>query len=179
MDKKLKNSEDFITQLTGKKTGFTTPKDYFNTLEDEIITANKTHQFERETGFVAPEKYFENFEEQIFSKLSTSKKEVKVISLQQQLLKLIPYAAAAVLILFIGLNALSFDFDNTKNTLKLSDTEIENWFNTTTLDTEDMAVVLQDLILEENSFSMTNLKDESIEDYILSKDETYLYNEIY
>lgn len=179
MNKKIKNNTDFITNITGKKTGFTAPKGYFDSLEDEIFAKKISQNFSKTSGFKTSEKYFENFENQILTKFDLPSKKTKVIAFKEIVLQVIPYAAAAIIILFIGFNSLSFEIDTTTNLNKISETEIENWFNDTNFDTDDISVILKDVLLEENSFSLTSLKDKNIEDYILSKDDAYLYTEIY
>ena len=47
-----------------------------------------------------------------------------------------------------------------------------------TLNNNDIASILEEDILEENEFYFTDIKDESIEDYMNSIDNTSLLNEI-
>jgi hypothetical protein len=91
---------------------------------------------------------------------------------------MIPYAAAASIVLFISLNSFVFTTDEELTINSLTDTEIEYWLDSNTLNTNDISIVLEDELLKENDFYFTTIKDETIEDYINSIDSTTLLNEI-
>ena len=83
MDKELKNKIDFINQQTGKKTGFSTPENYFEEMEDNFFYFNNNFlNLPRKDVFKTPSNYFSTVENDILTKLNIkTKKEVKVISL--------------------------------------------------------------------------------------------------
>ena len=81
-------------------------------------------------------------------------------------------------ILFIGLNAFVFNSDNELTVDAISDNDIEYWLNENTAHTNDIATFFEDDILQENTFSFTEIKDENIEDYINSIDNSYFFNEL-
>jgi len=63
-----------------KETGFKAPKDYFDNLEDSILSEIKLKESSSDTGFKTPKDYFETLEDRIIEKTS-EKKTPKVISL--------------------------------------------------------------------------------------------------
>ncbi len=178
MENEIKNSIAFINKKTGKKSGFSAPSNYFDNLEEEIAIKIAQDSFEKESAFKVPETYFSSLEDNILAQVSTKKKETKVINFRNRFLKLIPYATAASIVLFIGLNSFVFNSNEQLTLDALSDNDIEYWLDTNTLNTNDIAEILEDEILDENEFSFTEIKDESIEDYINSIDNTSLLNEL-
>ena len=178
MENKIKNSEEYSNSILGKKNSFSLPKNYFDTIEDAIDTKLAEENLTKENGFTTPDNYFKDLEDNILSKVSEPKKEAKVISFKERILKIIPIAAAASIILFIGLN--SFEFNKTEELTidSLSDDDMEFWLNSATIHTNDIAIVLENDLLEESDFYFSSLEDENIEDYINSIDNTSFLNEI-
>ena len=177
MNTEIKNSENYISKKTGKDTGFSTPTDYFTTLEDALFTKLAEENLSKENGFKVPENYFNNLENQILEKVTAPIKETKIISFKDKVLKIIPFAAAASLLLFIGLNSFVFNTDEELTIDSLSDADLDYWLDSNTLNTNDIAFVLEDDILEVGDFYFSTIKDETIEDYINSIDNTALINE--
>lgn len=180
MENEIKHSEAFISNKIGKKPGFTTPSNYFNNLEDDISIKISEENFIKKNSFKVPDTYFSTIEDNILAKVSSeAKKETKVISLKNRFLKIIPFAAAASIALFIGLNSYVFKSDNTNNNLKaLTDEDFEQWLDISTIHTDDIVEILPEDILEINEFSFALIEDESIEDYINSIDNTSILNEL-
>ena len=178
MDNEIKNSLDYINKKTGKKTGFSAPSNYFDNLEDVISVKILEDNFAKETAFKVPDTYFNNLENSILAKVSSKEKETKVISFKESVFKIIPFAAAASILLFIGLNSFVFDTNEEFTLDALSDNDIEYWLDDSSLNTNDIALILEDEIINENEFSFADIKDESIEDYINSIDNTSLLNEL-
>ena len=106
MNKTTKNSIDYINKKTGKKTGFSTPDNYFNKVDESIISIIKpTYLPKRSNTFSTPDNYFTTVENDIFEKLNIEKtKEVKVISLRKKLLQLVPFIAAASVLLAFAIS---------------------------------------------------------------------------
>ncbi|WP_339658794.1 hypothetical protein [uncultured Polaribacter sp.] len=177
MKTEIKNSVNYISKKTGKNTGFSTPTDYFNTLEDVISTKLIEENLSKENSFKVPDNYFSNLENKILENVTPPIKETKIISLKNNILKLIPFAAAASLLLFIGLNSFVFNTDEEITIDSLSDADLDYWLDSNTLNTNDIAFVLEDDILEVGDFYFSTIKDETIEDYINSIDNTALINE--
>jgi hypothetical protein len=207
MENKIKNSEEYLNSILGKKSGFSIPKNYFNTTEDAIeaklvgekFTKEKgftipenyfntiensfetklsEEKFTKEKGFTIPDSYFKELENDILAKVSPTKKETKVISFKERILKFIPIAAAASVILFIGLNSFVFNKTEELTLDSLSDVDIEYWLDSNTIDTLDITIALEDDILEDDDFYFATLEDENIEDYINSIDNTSIFEEL-
>ncbi|KGL63993.1 hypothetical protein [Polaribacter sp. Hel1_85] len=178
MENNIKNSEAYLNSVLGKESGFSIPKNYFNTTEDAIEAKIAEENFTKNKGFKVPDSYFKELENDILAKVTTTKKETKVISLKERILKAIPIAAAASVILFIGLNSFIFNKTEELTLDSLSDNEIENWLDTNILNTNDIALILNEDIFDENDFYFATLEDENIEDYINSIDNTSILNEL-
>ncbi|MFY9241447.1 MAG: hypothetical protein WAO74_00315 [Polaribacter sp.] len=177
MENDLKNSEEFINRKTGKKTGFSAPTDYFTNLEETITTKIVAENFSNKIAFNVPNNYFKNLEDVVLEKVTSKEKVTKIISLKERVLKMIPYAAAASIVLFLGLNSYVFDAKEILTLDSLSDNDIEYWLESSTINTNDVVLILQEDILEDHAFSFYEIKDETIEDYINSIDNTSLLNE--
>ncbi|WP_405606032.1 hypothetical protein [Polaribacter sp. Asnod1-A03] len=179
MENKIKNSEEYLNSILGKKSGFSVPKNYFDSIEDIIDIRIAEENLSKENGFNVPDAYFKNLEDNILAKVTvTTEKETKVVSLKTKLFKIIPFAAAASIILFIGLNSFIFNQTEELNLDSLSENDIENWLDFNPMNTNDIALVLQEDILNENDFSFSSIEDETIEDYITSIDNSSLFDEL-
>ena len=177
MNTKNKYSLEHIKNLTQSKSGFSTPENYFDSVEDSVFTNITTQSFSKENAFTEPKNYFNNFEDSLFTKIDFPKKEIKVISLKSKLLQIIPAAAAASVLLFIGLNY--FSFSETTSFESISSEELENWLdegyinNTVTLEFVDEDFNNSNLLEEDSS-----IDDEDILDYLNTIDNTTLLSEI-
>ena len=178
MENIIKNSEAYLDSVLGKETGFSIPNNYFASTEEKISTKLSEESFTKEPGFTMPDAYFKDLENDILAKVSPTKEETKVISLKEKFFKIIPIAAAASVILFIGLNSFVFNNDKELNLDSLSDDDIEFWLDSNTLNNNDIAAVLEDDILDESDFYFSSLEDKNIEDYINSIDNSSFLNEI-
>jgi hypothetical protein len=178
MESELKNSEYYVNQKAGNKAGFSTPATYFDSLEKEIAAKISEEKFKKETAFKVPENYFNNIETSVLTKVLSTEKKTKVISFKARILKIAPLVAAASIILFIGINSFIFNTEEALTLDSLSNNDFEYWLEANTLNTNDITSILGDDILDENEFYFTNLKDESIEEYINSLDNNALWNEI-
>ncbi len=178
MENELKNSVQYINNKVGKKTGFSAPTNYFDNLQDSIQAKIAEESFSKKSAFKVPENYFDDLENNILGRISSEEKETKVISFKERVFKLIPIAAAASIILFIGLNSFVFNTSDELTLDSLSNNDIEYWLDTNTFHSTDITTIYEDEILEENEFLFNELKDESIEDYINSIDDPSLLNEL-
>lgn len=179
MENKIKNSEAYLNSILGKENGFSIPKNYFKNTEALIETRLAEESFTKDSGFNIPDSYFRELENNILSKISFTEKEVKVISFKERILKIIPIAVAATLILFIGLNSFVFNSPEELTLDSLTDDDLEFWLDSNTLTTNEIALTFEDDILDEDEFYFTTIKDESIENYINNAiDYTDLLNEI-
>jgi hypothetical protein len=178
MENEIKHSIDFINKKVGNKNNFSVPTNYFDHLEDDISLKISEKSFKKNNAFKIPETYFNTIEDNILTTISSQEKKTKVISFKQRLLKLIPYAAAASIALFIGLNSFVFNTNDILTFDMVSDDDIEYWLDENTISTSEIGIILEDEISDENAFYFTKLEDESIEDYINSIDNTSLLNEL-
>ncbi|QHI38890.1 hypothetical protein IMCC3317_42900 [Kordia antarctica] len=135
-----------------KNSGFTTPKDYFETFEDRLFDSIKTETIiPKEEGFKVPDTYFDGLEDSLSAQLFSSENETKVIPLntKKSFLKYIGYAAAAC-VLFLG--AINFFQDETV------DNSIDSVVNS-----EINTFIENDLIALNNYELMTAFEEENID----------------
>ncbi|CAM1339944.1 hypothetical protein [Tenacibaculum aestuarii] len=174
MNKELKHTIDFLNQKVGKNTGFSTPENYFQEAEEILSSINFVNSLPKEKAFTAPTSYFENVDDSILERLASEKnKEVKIISLKERFLQYIPMAAAASVLLFIGINY----FNTQKTTFDdITITDIESWYENGYGETytEELAAAINTSDIEEDLFA--SISDESLENYIL--DSTTPINDI-
>lgn len=178
MNTKNKYSLEYIKSITQNKSGFSTPENYFDSVENAVFSKITEQSFSKKNAFTAPKDYFENFEDSLFSKIDFPKKEVKVISLKSRLLQIIPAASAASVLLFIGLNY--FSFSDTTSFDSISSEELENWLDESYTNNASSTINFVDAdfkdsnVLEED----TSIKDEDILEYLNSIDNVTLLTEI-
>ncbi|WP_420574028.1 hypothetical protein [Kordia sp.] len=130
-----------------KSTGFTTPKDYFNSFEDRLFDVLKTENtIPKQEGFKVPDAYFDGLEDSLSAQLFSKEETTKVIPLQRKknYLKYIGYAAAAC-VLFLG--AINFFSDTTKLTIdEVVNSEINNF--------------IEDDLIALNNYDLINVYEE-------------------
>jgi hypothetical protein len=177
MKNDIKHSIEYLNKKTKNKTGFSTPSDYFSNLEDDIAMKLSEENFDKKNNFKVPDSYFSTIEDAVLDKITS--KETKVISFKERVLKMIPIVAAASVVLFIALNSFVFNTGEELTLDSLSENDLELWFDSKTLSTSEIALVLEDDIIIDHDFSFSTIEDETIEDYINdSIDSTDLLNEI-
>jgi hypothetical protein len=158
MNKDLKNI---------KTTGFKVPKDYFNTLEDNILDKVKDDTILKDIknpGFEIPNNYFNSVEDTIFNKLH-SKESPKVISLFNKRNIIYLSGVAAAIVIMFGI------FMNTGNSTNMAlDYEVvETYIIDQNISSYEIASLLtEEELLNINSEIMDEVfNDESMEDYLL------------
>lgn len=149
-----------------KTSGFKTPKDYFNTLEDSIMQSVKLdEQLDqlKDTGFKTPKSYFESIEDTVLKNVSHNQEEAKVISLftKQQWIIVSSIAASIIFMLFI-LSPSNPSFDS----LKIE--TVENYIYQENYATEDLAALFSSEELSDVELTETIYTEESLETYILN-----------
>ena len=180
MEDNIKNSETYLKSVIGKDNGFSIPKDYLESIEQQFSIKKIDNQFNKENSFKVPENYFDNLEETILSNVVSEKKRGNLISLQKRIYKIIPAGIAASIILFISIfyfntNSAKVSFDS------LAKNDIETWIidNSTFFTSEEIATfIIDDNEINIDDFSYANLENEAIEDYIIYNENTSLLNEI-
>lgn len=145
-----------------KKTGFKDPEDYFNNLEDTILSHVKLEELAINSGFKTPENYFETLENKIIDKVS-EKETSKVISLfSKRNLVYVSGIAAAILLLF---NLSIFQKESNWSTLDIE--TVENYIIDEQMSSYEIASLLSDEQLIEENFINHDFNDENIEAYLL------------
>ena len=169
MEQEINKSEAFLKSVLQNSTGFSVPKDYFDTAEDRFSSFLIEKELPEETGFFVPENYFQTVEKSILKKTGF-KKEVKVISLKSKFLKYIPVAAVASIALFLSINYFTSSNDSEINFDLLERTDIENWIveNSNELSDKDFITLLHNEISNENDFALTDLQNDAIEEYMIN-----------
>ncbi len=148
-----------------KKTGFKTPENYFDSLEDQIMNTIKTNHTLgniEDTGFKIPNEYIDNVEDAVFSKLRLEEK-TKVVSLfSKRNLMYVSGLAATMLIFF------SIFMNSNEETIETIDIElVENYIIDEDIDSYEIAALLTNEDLSEDFLVESNIMDESLETYIL------------
>lgn len=147
-----------------KKTGFKTPDNYFDAVDDNIMNAIKQENsnLSMETGFKTPDNYFDAIEDAVINKVQT-KNTSKVIQLfSKRNLLYASSIAAAVLLIF---NLSIFDKEVTWDSL---DTQtVENYIIDEGIDSYELAALFTDDDFLEIDFIEQNISDETLENYIL------------
>lgn len=148
-----------------KETGFKTPSNYFDAVEDNIMKALKQEnniKIRKETGFKAPDNYFDLVEDVIINSIER-KNTPKVISVFSR--KNLLYAssiAAAILLLF---NLSIFDKKITFDSLDIE--TVENYILYGDFSTYEIASLLSESDLIDNNFEQESFGADAIENYIL------------
>jgi hypothetical protein len=157
------------------KTGFKTPANYFDSIEEKLLNqlSIKTDvQVENKTGFKVPEGYFDSFEKELMNKIK--KPEPKVISIFNK--KNFYYVASVAAILIFSLFIINPTYSDPITFDDLEYASIEEYINTENL--EITAIELADLYgVQTNdldNISFLNIEDENILEY-LSEETTSDY----
>ena len=145
-----------------EETGFKVPDDYFDALEDVILSDIKLKKTSSDSGFKLPEDYFNTLEDSVASKIST-KSPTKVIPLfRKRTLIYISSTAAAVLLLF---NLSIFKSELTFDSLDFE--TVENYIMDENIGSYEIAALLSEEDLLEEHFIEYQIEEETIETYIL------------
>ncbi|WP_428740589.1 hypothetical protein [Tenacibaculum sp.] len=176
MKKDLKHTIDYLNQKVDKKTGFSAPEGYFDNVQESIYSSLFVDSLPKEKPFSTPDDYFTSVEKNILSKIEQKENtKVKVIPLRNRLFQYIPAAAAASVLLFIGINYFSsqkISFDD------ITIADVESWYDNGygNTNTDELATVINPADIEEDILS--TISDENLEDYLNTIDNNTLLNEI-
>lgn len=153
----LKNIAPKLSELKSMKTGFEVPHDYFESIEERVISKLKTEDIND-----IPESYFETIEDRVFEKIKNEAP--KVISLKSRFTKIVtPIAIAASILLLITLQLFNSSQEDVFANLDTS--EIETWINNgdLDLDTYEITSVYSDV-----NFDDIELYDDYTDDELLN-----------
>lgn len=143
--------------------GFKTPEDYFDTLEERVMQRISFEDSKIATGFAIPDNYFDALEEKVMQKLPIKAKEIKVIALWHR--KSVWISSVAALLL-ISLGSLYFYNQQTLENLTISSDYLAYQNEITT---EDIALQLTDediTALETELTSFDSETEKYINDYL-------------
>ena len=143
-----------------KQSGFKTPKNYFDGLEDSIMNQIKLQGKVNDSGFKVPDNYFDSFEDKILDKVTSKPKVISLFS-KRNLFYASSIAAALILMFNIIGNNNKLTFDD------LELTSIENYLTEEEFNSYEFASLLLDEELTTDNFIDTELTHESLEDYLL------------
>ncbi|ARV05388.1 hypothetical protein BTO04_01190 [Polaribacter sp. SA4-10] len=179
MNTELKNSIDYITKKIGKNTCFTTPTNYFDGIETRFSNQILEDKLPKKENFSVPNNYFNSLEDNILDKVSSLKKETKIITLRSRIIRFAPFAAAAAILLFIGINNFTFNTVENVNFDSISDSDIENWLvnNANNVNNDDLTFVAETIDLDDSEFLSNSINDSDLEEYLNSFETTSLLNE--
>jgi len=144
-----------------KKTGFKTPDNYFDAVEDNIMNAIKQENnlnLSKETGFKTPNNYFDAIEDVIINKIETKSTPKVILLFSKRNLLYASSIAAAVLLLF---NLSIFDKEDPWDSLDTL--TVENYILEEGIDSYELAALLTDDDFLEIDFIEQNISDETLE----------------
>ena len=145
-----------------KETGFKVPKDYFNNLEDIVLSHNKLKKLSSHSGFKTPDSYFDTLEDAILSQVS-EKENSKVISIFSRSNLIYTSGIAAAVLLLFNLSL----FEKKTGWEGIEAETVEDFIINENIGSYEIAALLIDEELNEDTFTDVELSDEAIETYIL------------
>ncbi len=156
-----------------KHSGFSTPKQYFATLEKKLLPMGKTKPLEAtSTGFKAPNNYFNTLENKILIKSITQQKStIPLLFNKTNLIYLTGVAAALV---------ISFNIYKAQPTLGFNTINVElveHYLFETEIPSEEMVSLFTNETLINDEFTQNNITEEAIETYLLNDDIDALLTE--
>ncbi|WP_272022669.1 hypothetical protein [Olleya namhaensis] len=142
---------------TINNSGFKAPKDYFEGLEDAILTQAKLEAHSKTVSFKVPDNYFETIEDSIVAKLN--KPEPKVFNLfSKKVITSVSSIAAAIVILF------SLNLFKSSPTLENLDTATVENYILDEIEINELDLLIDTSELSQNDFINYDLIE--IDDYI-------------
>ena len=161
------------TEKFSKKNNFNVPNNYFNSIENIVVTKLKAEAIQKKETTIIPDNYFDEIENHVFHKLKSEKKS-KVITLKNLTKIIAPIAIAASLLLLVYLNTTTkkYTFDS------LPTAAIENYFENGENDVDilSMASLYTEDELEDSTINI-NLSNTAVENYLSEEDlENIIYD---
>jgi hypothetical protein len=148
-----------------KSTGFRTPDNYFDTVEDTVmhaLTQKEPPLPAERPGFDTPNNYFDNLEDKILQRIE-KEDGPRVIQLFSRRNLLYASGIAAAVLLLFNLSIFSGPL-----TLDDLDTEtVENYIIDEGIDPYELAILFADDELIEENIMEQQITDETLEDYLL------------
>jgi hypothetical protein len=175
-----KNSENYIKKMFGKKPGFKVPKGYFKEVDKLFFIKRSTSNFPKKTGFTTPENYFDSLESSILENYKTTKPFKKTRSLSAKIIRFSPFAVAASVLLFIGINYFSFPTRLNYNIENIAITEVEKWVqeNINIINSNDLSLAFETSDFKESELIFSSVNNNEIEEYLQTMETLSFTNEI-
>lgn len=145
-----------------KNTGFKVPNDYFESLDDIILSEIKLKNTITDSGFSVPETYLETLEDRILNKVSRNKTPKVIPLFSKSRLVYASSIAAAILLLF---NLSIFEKNITFDSLDIDN--VESYIMNEAFDSYEIATLLAEEELTEDNFIDYDFDEETIEAYII------------
>lgn len=146
-----------------KTTGFKTPKNYFEGLDDSILNQAKLSSKIDTNGFKAPGSYFENLDVKLLDAVKTQP-ETKVI-------KLFNWKKAASVAAIAACMVLAFNlFFGSEDQISFDDlelTSIESYISEEDFTNEDFASLVTNDDISIYDFSELSITENTLENYII------------
>lgn len=202
--KELHKIAPTLSKIITKESGFQVPKNYFDTIEDNVLAEIITSKFNKDSAnrnFKTPENYFETLEDLVITKLKVQaynhkkdisipenyfdtiedqvfaqlKRKSKIITLKKAIKYVIPIAIAASFLLIFLLKNNS----NTVTFESIASSEIEAFIESGNIeyDAESLILAFPNIELETSEFIST-LSDSEVINYLNNHDlDDYIYED--
>ena len=162
--------KDNFKHKASKKSGFTVPKGYFDSFDEELDAKIRANSFPKSPGFNTPEGYFDNFE------ITIEKPKPKGKLIEFSFSKFKYAAAAAVVVGFLSTFYLLIPSNGSYDKLynNISQQEIDSWFdqNDIEISSIDMVAVYSDDLSEATDLLESNFNEQNITSYLQESSET-------
>jgi len=145
--------------------GFKAPNgDYFKTLENNILDKMAISHIET-SGFKAPKNYFNTLENKVLNHPDIKQKPVKVLPIltKKHVIYISGIAATLALLFSLTYSKSNTSFD------ALETQTVENYILNENIDSYDIAQLLNDSDLNEESFIEHDLSNNNIESYLINQ----------
>lgn len=147
-----------------KKPGFKTPENYFEGVEDAVLSQIKLKSIEK-PGFKLPEDYFDTLDEAVMAKVS-KKNDTKVIHLFSRRNLIYASSIAATILLLFNLSI--FERNRVTTFDSLDTATVESYILNEDIGSYEIASFIDDEEISEENFIEHSFSDENIESYILN-----------
>lgn len=157
--------------------GFTSPKDYFDNIESQIMDrVSLSTKVSSRNAFKVPENYFEELDSRILDNtLASARKESKVFSIFRNTTLRYAASVAAILLIFISI----FQFQKAQDFKNISTAHISSYIDSGYLDYSDIdfEALLTDEMLDDVSLFSSLSQDELFDYLSYDVDESQLIND--
>lgn len=146
------------------KKGFQVPKDYFKSIENDILLAVSLEKYHKNAGFKTPDDYFDHLEASVLIK-KTAKPKGKLFNLldKKQVLYLTGIAASFFLLLHLSLNNMNTHWDQIDRDL------VEHYILEENISLYDVSSFISENDLKDLHFINHNNSHNLIESYLIDQ----------